>query len=192
MPLPNPRHSAQHQQDDEGTIVELIPALRAFARTFCRNVSDADDLVQETLTKGLANLDKFEPGTRMKSWLFTIMRNSFYTRAKSAIREAPGIADCVSGRRLSEATQERSVRSHEVHAAITRLSPDKREVLMLIGVLGTSYEETAQICHCSIGTVKSRLNRARASLLQQLEEESADMLVERTACLPADHLDRKS
>ena len=74
-------------------IVRLIPALRAFARTFCRNPSDADDLVQETLMKALANLDKFEPGTKLKSWLFTIMRNTFYTRAKVLGREAPGIEE---------------------------------------------------------------------------------------------------
>jgi RNA polymerase sigma-70 factor (ECF subfamily) len=100
--------------------------------------------VQETLTKGLANLDKFEPGTRLKSWLFTIMRNSFYTRAKSAMHEAPGLADCACGRPIAEATQEWSVRSREVHDAINRLPPAKREVIMLIGVLGVSYEEAGR------------------------------------------------
>jgi RNA polymerase sigma factor (sigma-70 family) len=170
----------------------LIPALRAFARTFCRSIPDADDLVQETLTKGLANLDKFEPGTRMKSWLFTIMRNSFYTRAKTSLREAPGLADCASGRPVSEATQEWSVRSREVHEAINRLPPAKREVLMLVGVLGVSYEEAAEVCHCSIGTVKSRLNRARASVLAYLGEDSPETLVESTACLSADHIDTDS
>jgi RNA polymerase sigma factor (sigma-70 family) len=184
-----PRNTAGSGLAGEDHIVELIPALRAFARTFCRDISDADDLVQETLTRGLANLDKFEPGTRMKSWLFTIMRNSFYTRAKSAAREAPGLADCASGRPITEATQEWSVRSREVHDAINRLPPAKREVIMLIGVLGVSYEDAAEVCHCSIGTVKSRLNRARASILQLLGEDSPEALVERTACLPADHLD---
>lgn len=75
------------QETHEVSIVDLIPALRAFARTFCRIPDDADDLVQETLTKGLANIDKFEPGTRMKSWLFTIMRNTYYTRVKVAARK---------------------------------------------------------------------------------------------------------
>jgi RNA polymerase sigma factor (sigma-70 family) len=175
-------------REGETNIVDLIPALRAFARTFCRSQTDADDLVQETLTKGLANLDKFEEGTRMKSWLFTIMRNTFYTRAKSYIREAPGLADCASARPVSEATQEWSVRSREVHEAITRLPAAKREVLMLVGVLGVSYEEAAEICRCSIGTVKSRLNRARASVLEYLGENSSESLVERTACLPANYL----
>lgn len=168
---------------EETAIVDLIPALRAFARTFCRDASDADDLVQETLTKGIANLDKFEPGTKMKSWLFTIMRNTFYTRVKVYSREAPGLADCASGRPVQEATQEWTMRGHEVHAAINRLPPHHREVLVLIGVLGVSYDEAAEICQCAIGTVKSRLNRARASLLEDLGEHSPEGLIEPTAKL---------
>ena len=168
---------------EETAIVDLIPALRAFARTFCRDASDADDLVQETLTKGIANLDKFEPGTKMKSWLFTIMRNTFYTRVKVYSREAPGLADCASGRPIQEATQEWTMRGHEVHAAINRLPPHHREVLVLIGVLGVSYDEAAEICQCAIGTVKSRLNRARASLLEDLGERSPEGLIEPTAKL---------
>jgi RNA polymerase sigma factor (sigma-70 family) len=180
---------AVEPEHDDTNIVDLIPALRAFARTFCRDPSDADDLVQETLAKGLANLDKFEPGTRMKSWLFTIMRNTFYTRIKTQRREAPGLMDCASARPVSQATQEWTLRSKEVHEAIGRLPPSKREVLMLIGVLGVSYEEAAEICSCAIGTVKSRLNRARASVLEYLGEDSPMGLVEPTAYLPADHLD---
>lgn len=175
--------------DSETDVVDLIPALRAFARTFCRDPSDADDLVQETLTKGLANLDKFEPGTRMKSWLFTIMRNSFYTRIKTYSREAPGLIDCASGRPVSEATQEWTIRGKEVDEAISRLPQQKREVLVLIGVLGLSYEETAETCSCAVGTVKSRLNRARVAILEYLGEASPQTLMEQTACLSADHLD---
>jgi len=175
--------------DSEANVVDLIPALRAFARTFCRDPADADDLVQETLTKGLANLDKFEPGTRMKSWLFTIMRNTFYTRIKTYSREAPGLVDCASGRPVSEATQEWTLRGKEVHDAISRLPQQKREVLVLIGVLGLSYEETAEICCCAVGTVKSRLSRARAAILEYLGESSPQTLMEQTACLPADYLD---
>lgn len=164
---------------ENAQIIELIPALRAFARTFCRSPDDADDLVQETLTKGIANIDKFEPGTRMKSWLFTIMRNTFYTRIKIAVREAPGLADCVSGRVTSEASQEWSAQAREVRAAIEQLPEHQREVLVLIGVLGMSYEETAEICGCAVGTVKSRLNRARAGILEFLGEATSSALVQR-------------
>jgi RNA polymerase sigma factor (sigma-70 family) len=187
----HPGHARTFSSDpgEETNIVDLIPALRAFARTFCRDPTDADDLVQETLTKGLANLDKFEPGTRMKSWLFTIMRNTFYTRAKAQLRESPGAADCASGRPVAEATQEWTLRSKEVQEAINRLPPAKREVLVLIGVLGVSYEEAAEICSCAVGTVKSRLNRARASVLEYLGEDTSETLVEQTPCLPSDYLD---
>jgi RNA polymerase sigma-70 factor (ECF subfamily) len=154
-------------------IVKLIPALRAFARTFCRNPSDADDLVQETLMKALGNLDKFERGTRLKSWLFTIMRNTFYTRAKVLGREAPGLEDNVSDDTAVAAPQEMAARAHEVQRALQKLPSHYREVLTLVAILGESYEATAEICGCAVGTVKSRLNRARHQILQELGEEDA-------------------
>ena len=89
----------------QSEIVHLIPALRAFARTFYREPTHADDLVQETLTRALANIHQFRPGTSMKSWLFTIMRNAFYTKIKIDTREAPGAADCVSLRPAADPTQ---------------------------------------------------------------------------------------
>jgi RNA polymerase sigma factor (sigma-70 family) len=178
-PLSSRGYALANQETDEVSLVELIPALRAFARSFCRVPDDADDLVQETLTKGLANIDKFEPGTRMKSWLFTIMRNTYYTRIKAADREKPGLLDCASLIPISEATQEWSVQSKEVYGAVQMLPEHQREVLMLIGVLGVSYEETAEICGCAVGTVKSRLNRARAGVLEYLGESSLQTLVER-------------
>jgi RNA polymerase sigma factor (sigma-70 family) len=155
-------------------IVDLIPALRAFARTFYRDPSAADDLVQETLMRALASIHQFRPGTAMKSWLFTIMRNAFYTRIKIESREAPGAADCASSRPATNATQEWSARGREIAEAIDRLPEQQREVIMLIGVLGVSYEEAADICQCAIGTIKSRLNRARLRLLEELGETTPD------------------
>jgi len=142
------------------------------------------------LTKALGNLDKFEPGTRLKSWLFTIMRNTHYTRVKAAAREAPGLLDCASSRPISEASQDWSLRSKEVYGAIQKLPAHQREVLTLIGVLGVSYEETAEICDCAVGTVKSRLNRARAHILELLDESSSQTLVERQDHLLEDRWDR--
>jgi RNA polymerase sigma factor (sigma-70 family) len=165
-------------KENDVSIVDLIPALRAFARTFCPQESDADDLVQETLAKAIANIDKFEPGTRMKSWLFTIMRNTFCTRIKAYRREAPGLMGCASERQAVESAQEWSVRCREVRAAINMLPRHQREVLVLIGVLGVSYDEAADICGCAIGTIKSRLSRARVGLLEILGETSSQMLVE--------------
>lgn len=159
-------------------IVTLIPALRAFARTFIRDRDEADDLVQETLSKALKSIHQFRPGTSMKSWLFTIMRNTFYTQAKLRHREAPGPSDCVSTQPGREATQEWSLRGVEIAEAIERLPPEQREILVLIGVLGVSYEEAMEICGCAMGTVKSRLFRARDRLLRELGESSASSSVE--------------
>lgn len=156
----------------------MIPALRAFARTFYRNPTDADDLVQDTLMKALNSFDSFEPGTRLKSWLFTIMRNTFYTKIKVYTREAPGGIDCVAARPTMEGTQEWAVRGREVGEAINRLPPDFREVLVLVGMLGVSYEDAAEICGCAVGTVKSRLNRARGRILEELGEPSSRAVIE--------------
>ncbi len=163
----------------DAEIVRLIPALRAFARTFYRDPADADDLVQETLTKGLAKIHQFRPGTSMKSWLFTIMRNTFYTKIKIETREAPGAADCVSSRGAVDATQEWSARGRDIASAIEKLPDQQREVLVLVCVVGISYEEAAQICGCAMGTIKSRLNRARLRLLSELGE-TFDLLDGRT------------
>ncbi|MDH4441781.1 MAG: sigma-70 family RNA polymerase sigma factor [Rhizobium sp.] len=155
----------------QSDVVELIPALRAFARTFCPKPEEADDLVQETLTKALANLDKFEPGTRLKSWLFTIMRNTFCTRFKKSSRETVGLPEGLSAKLTTEPTQEWTVQADEVRRALDRLPAHHREMLVLIVMLGERYEDAAEICGCAVGTVKSRLSRAR----QQLRRELGDM-----------------
>ncbi|AQZ53740.1 sigma-70 family RNA polymerase sigma factor [Martelella mediterranea] len=164
------QHEVRLRSRQRQDIVDLIPALRAFARTFCRNPNDADDLVQETMLKGIANLDKFTPGTRLKSWLFTIMRNTFYTQIKVRNREAPGEKDCVASLPQNDATQDWSVRGQELLDALSRIPPHYREMFVLVMVLGESYSDAAEICDCAIGTVKSRVNRARQLLLEELGE----------------------
>ena len=184
MPGPTEHGSAAPRAE----IVRLIPALRAFARTFYRDIGEADDLVQETLTRALSSIHQFREGTSMKSWLFTIMRNAFYTRIRIETREAPGAAECASLRPATDPTQEWSARGREVAEAIRRLPERQREVLMLIGVLGVSYEEAAQICGCAMGTVKSRLNRARLRLLEELGEASAASSLERAESHPVESM----
>ncbi|HEV2900419.1 MAG TPA: sigma-70 family RNA polymerase sigma factor [Pseudaminobacter sp.] len=166
---------------ERSEFVALIPALRAFARTLSRDGSEADDLVQETLMKGIANINRFQPGTSLKAWLFTIMRNTFYTRIKRANREGPGLLDCASSRPAIAASQEWRLRSQEMARAIDALPDDQRQVIVLIGVLGTSYDDAASICGCAIGTIKSRLSRARNRLLETLGETSSeDAVITRT------------
>ncbi len=177
-------------RQSQSEIVQLIPALRAFARTFYRDPNEADDLVQDTLMRALTAIHQFRPGTSMKSWLFTIMRNTFYTRIRIEKREAPGAADCVSTRPASDATQEWSARGREIAAAIQRLPEQQREVIMLIGVLGVSYEEAADICGCAMGTIKSRLHRARSRLLEELGEESLQSSLERSETHPVASIPR--
>jgi len=159
-------------QQAEGTIVpdvlELIPSLRAYARSLCKNAADADDLVQDTLVKALGNIDKFEEGSRLRAWLFTIMRNTFFTSVKIKTREAPAGEDCVSSMPISPPTQEWYVRGQELMAAVDRLPSHYREMLILVVMLGESYETAAEICDCAIGTVKSRVNRARQMVIEDL------------------------
>ncbi|MCM2292674.1 sigma-70 family RNA polymerase sigma factor [Allorhizobium sp. BGMRC 0089] len=162
-------HAAHSRASLHADIVALIPALKAFAQTFCRNRTDVDDLVQETLAKALANIDKFEPGTRLKSWMFTIMRNTFYTRAKTSHREGPSPVDGVADGLRQEATQDWSVQGQELLHAMNVLPAHYRDVLILVIVQGESYSHAADVCDCAIGTVKSRLNRARHLLLEELD-----------------------
>ncbi|MFO1107128.1 MAG: sigma-70 family RNA polymerase sigma factor [Amaricoccus sp.] len=151
----------------KGEIVALIPALRAFARSLCRNHADADDLVQETLTKAIANLHRFTPGTRLKSWLFTIMRNAFCARLAKDRRRPPAKVDCDEPD-ASASPQEWRAHFTDFREALRRLPPQQREALLLVGMLGESYEDAAAICGCAVGTIKSRVNRARAALIRQM------------------------
>ncbi len=104
-------------------LVDLMPALRAFARSFHRDLSDADDLVQETLTKAIAKSAQFQPGTNLKSWLFTIMRNNFYNQIRVARRERPGMLRCVQDERAEPSGQEWSLRAAEMQRMILASRP---------------------------------------------------------------------
>lgn len=176
--------------ETDQNIVSWIPPLRAFARSFCRNPDDADDLVQETLAKALAKIHQFKPGTKMKSWLFTIMRNTFYTQLRVTSREHPAAGHDVAAVPAVDPAQEWSARGNEISTAIESLPSKQREVLVLVGALGATYDEAAEICDCAVGTVKSRLNRARAHLLVALDESSGRSSVERDISHPVASLMR--
>lgn len=175
------------EPDIGAEITTLIPALRAFARSFHREVDRSDDLVQDTLTRAIASIHTFQRGTRLKSWLFTIMRNRFYTDYKRRKREPTGEKECVSYLSVMQPTQEWSQRGVELKAALQRLPDAQREVLVLIGVLGVSYEEAAKVCDCELGTVKSRLNRARKRLASELGETSCGRILEHDVLPTATH-----
>jgi len=153
----------------EKEIVELIPALRSFARRFYSQNTDAEDLVQETLLKALSNLEKFEEGTKLLSWLFTVMRNTFCTRYKNARREGPATTEAIFDRVSVAPSQEWSVAVRELDSAMAHLSADQKHVLMQVVVLGDTYEAAASEAGCAVGTIKSRINRARNRLIANLE-----------------------
>lgn len=150
-------------------IVEKLPSLRAFARSLCRDASDADDIVQDTLLKAWAYRRNFQAGTNLRAWLFTILRNSWYSAAARRGRE---VAD-VDGRRAAamsaEAAQEWAMELSDLRAALDDLPPEHREAIVMVGAAGLSYEEAAGIADCALGTIKSRVNRARNQLAQALD-----------------------
>lgn len=155
----------RHEQRKRA-VVACMPALYAFSHRFCRKRNDADDLVQETLIKALAHLDQLADGAQVKSWLFTIMRNTFCTRLKIARQEAPLPYD----HRVHSfvAPQEWRVEIRELQVAIGKLPANQRDVVELIVLEGERYDMAAQKLGCTIGTIKSRLNRARAHLAADL------------------------
>src|SRR6187402_49137 len=153
-------------------VLEAVPSLRAFAISLCGNVDRADDLVQETLLRAMANIDSFQPGTNMSAWLFTILRNLFRSEYRKRRREVEDTDGSYAESLKSHPEQQGRVEFEEFRTALSKLPPDQREALILVGASGFSYEEAATICECAVGTIKSRVNRARTRLAQLLSIES--------------------
>lgn len=154
-------------------LLEHMPNLRAFAMSLCGNGDRADDLVQEALVKAWSNLDRYEPGTNMRAWLFTILRNAYYSDLRKRRREVEDADGAMAARLATHPGQTGHMDFQDFRAALDRLPADQREALVLIGASGLSYEEAAEICGCAVGTVKSRVNRARNRLAELLMLESA-------------------
>ena len=152
-------------------LVEVLPHLRAFARGLSGRSDYADDLVQETAIKAWAARDRFVPGTSMRAWTFTILRNHFLSEIRRNRRQTDMEDDAVERLLVIPAGQEGPLHLSDMQSALQKLSPDRREAVLLIGAGGFSYEEAADICQCAIGTMKSRVARARAELAELLDEE---------------------
>jgi RNA polymerase sigma-70 factor (ECF subfamily) len=156
----------------EKQIVALMPAVRRFAMRFERSVTDAEDLTQDTMLKALAHVDQFQPGTNLKSWLFTIARNTYCTKYK--IRQRFTLCADVEKttcRQSVQSPQEWHLRTAEVDRAISALDADKRRVLLMV-TSGDSYEHIAEVCGCELGTIKSRIARARVAVMVALGEST--------------------
>ena len=155
-------------------VLGTVPSLRAFAISLCGNIDRADDLVQETLLRALAHIDSFEPGTNMPAWLFTILRNLFRSEYRKRRREVEDADGHYAETLKSHPEQTGRVEFEEFRAALDKLPQDQREALILVGASGFSYEDAAMICGCAIGTIKSRVNRARSKLAALLYVEGAE------------------
>jgi RNA polymerase sigma-70 factor (ECF subfamily) len=158
-------------------LLAALPKLRAFAISLCGRTSRADDLVQETLVKAWANIGSFEPGSNMVAWLYTILRNEFYSEFRRHRHEVGDEDGRHAARVATRPTQEGHMQFLDFSAALDRLEADHREALILVGASGLSYEDAAALCGCAVGTMKSRVNRARAKLAALLAEPTDSVLV---------------
>jgi RNA polymerase sigma-70 factor (ECF subfamily) len=169
----------QIEADWRDQVIALIPALRAFAWSISRNGSDADDLVQDTLIKAWRHRERFEPGTNLRAWLFTILRNTYYTTMVRRRREVRDEDEQHAKSLASAPTQEWRLAILALQDALDQLPEEHREAIVLVGAAGLSYEEAAEICGCALGTIKSRVNRARGRLMKIMDIERASDAVTR-------------
>ena len=146
-----------------------LPTLRAFAFSLCSNFDRADDLVQETVLKAWQNLDKFEEGTNLRAWLFTILRNSYFSELRKRRREVEDVDGKMTASLSVAPAQQGHLDMQDFRKALATLPADQREALVLVGAVGMSYEEAAAVAQCAVGTIKSRVNRARARLSDMLD-----------------------
>lgn len=174
-------HSAADDEAFRAGLIELIPFLRAFARTLCGDRDDADDLCQEALAKAWQSRTSFQVGTNLKAWLFMILRNHFYSERRRSWRQRPWDESGIENTHVAPGAQGAKMNLSDLTRALRLLSDEQREALILVGAGGFSYEEASSICGCAVGTIKSRVARARAMLQQVLEGQSAQQLGQREA-----------
>lgn len=154
-------------------LLALVPFLRAFARSLSGRQEGADDLAQETLVKAWQSRASFVPGTNLKAWLFTILRNQFYSDRRRAWRQAPWDAEAAERIPDGNGDQAWAAELSDTARALKALTNEQREALILVGAGGFAYEEAAQISNCAVGTVKSRVARARKALIAILDGDQA-------------------
>jgi RNA polymerase sigma-70 factor, ECF subfamily len=154
-------------------LIAAIPNLRAFAMSLCSNATRADDLAQETLVKAWDKLETFEEGTNLKAWLFTILRNIFFSEQRKRKREVEDTDGQLTAGLSVAPSQLDHMDVSDFLIALQKLPGDQREALILVGAEGFSYEEVAAISGVAIGTIKSRVNRARRRLAELLDAAGA-------------------
>jgi RNA polymerase sigma-70 factor (ECF subfamily) len=153
-------------------LVECIPHLRAFARSLTRDRELADDLVHDAAVRALAAAHQFCPGTNFMAWIFTILRNLYYNEGRKDRSKTVPFEEAAVTEHSIPPTQEAALEFSDFRRAFWRLGEDHREVLILVGASGLSYEEAAEVCHCAVGTIKSRVSRARRELTRLLSGDA--------------------
>lgn len=154
--------------DFQEQLAAVLPNLRAFARSLCDNAHQADDHVQETLVKAWKHQASFQAGTNLKAWLFTILRNGFVSEKRKLRHEIEDVDGVMAAKLSVSGEQQSHMEMMDFSRAFEQLPADQREALLLIGAEGFSYDDAALMCGCAVGTIKSRVNRARAKLVELL------------------------
>lgn len=154
-------------------LLEHVPQLRAFARGLSGSRDRADDLVQDTVARALGAAHRYQPGTNMRAWLFTILRNCHFSERRKARYDGGSLDDLPERLQTTRGDQMISLELKEVRALLQSVPVQYREALILVSAAGMSYEEAAAVCKCAVGTIKSRINRARAELNRLLDEPVA-------------------
>lgn len=169
MTSKDPSTSVERDKDFRDLLVAIIPSLRAFARGLCGNRDLADDMVQDAMTRAWAARESFAPGSNFRAWIFMILRNHYYTTLRKNARMASWDPELAERVLVAGPTQYDRLNVQDVQAALLKLPAEQREVLLLIGANGVSYEEAADIMGCAVGTIKSRLARGRVALVALID-----------------------
>jgi RNA polymerase sigma-70 factor, ECF subfamily len=165
---PGPQRRPSPGDHFRDKLLAEIPNMRAFAVSLSGSVQNADDLVQDTLLKAWGNAHSFAEGTNLRAWLFTILRNTYYSLYRKRGREIQDVDGLHAERMAVAPAQDGVVDLADFRSALAKLPEEQREVLIMIGATGLSYEEAAEIAGVAVGTVKSRVNRARIKLAELL------------------------
>jgi RNA polymerase sigma-70 factor (ECF subfamily) len=160
--------------DLQTLLIGAVPNLRAFANSLCGDPTRADDLVQDTLVKAWTNLDSFEKGSNLKAWLFTILRNTYFSELRKRRREVEDADNAFAERMSVLPDQDVHMDLVDFKKAFGTLSDDQKEVLLLVGAEGFSYEEASEFTGAAVGTLKSRVNRARVAVSKSLGLKSGE------------------
>jgi RNA polymerase sigma-70 factor (ECF subfamily) len=165
----------------QAAMLAAVPDMRAFALSLCHRRDRVDDLVQEALLRAIANIRLFEAGTNMRAWLFTILRNNFLNEYRKSHHEVSDFEGYFVGTMTSQPQQEAHIQFDELHHALAQLPDDQREAVILVGAAGLSHDEAAKICRCAVGTIKSRVSRARTRLAELMSIDGSQDLGPDTA-----------